>query len=130
MPTETSVTTSTSVGGLTYEIARLRNGNWVFGHASNIYEYDLLGKEIHRWAIPGYTAHHEAVEKPNGNLLIAVHKAGTENREGTGTYGDHIIELEQASGEVVNEWDLREVVDVYRHDLVNNEVDWFHMNAI
>lgn len=119
-----------SIGGVVYEIGRLRNGNWVFGHASNVYEYDMLGKEIHRWAIPGFTAHHETVEKPDGNLLIAVHKAGTKNREGTPTNGDHIIELERTSGEVVNEWDLREVVDVYRHDLVNNEVDWFHMNAI
>lgn len=120
----------TAIGGLTYEVGRLQNGNWVFGKGSHIYEYDMLGKEVNRWAMPGYIAHHEVTEKPDSNLLVAVHKVGTKNREGGKTDGDHVIELDRTSGEIVNEWDFRQVVDVYRRDLVNNNIDWFHMNAI
>ncbi len=118
------------LGGLAYEVGRLQNGNWIFGHDRMIYEYDVLGQEINRWAIPGYLTHHEVTEKPNGNILTAVHKIGTKNKDGGGTDGDHIIEIDRASGEIVGEWDLRQVADVYRRDLVNDAFDWFHMNAI
>jgi arylsulfate sulfotransferase len=120
----------TEIGGLPFEVGRLQNGHWVFGEASDVFEYDLLGKRINRWAIPGYRAHHEVTEKPDGNLLVAVHKTGTKNRDGGDTNGDHIIELARDTGEIVREWDLRQVLDVYRRDFVPDPVDWFHMNAI
>ncbi len=116
--------------GLAYEVLRLQNGNWVFGHDRTIYEYDILGQEINRWAIPGYLTHHEITEKPNGNLLAAVHKIGTKNKDGGGTNGDHIIELDRASGKIEGEWDMRQVLDVYRRSLVDDSFDWFHINAI
>lgn len=119
-----------AIGGVVYEVGRLQNGNWTFGHDRNVYEYDMLGQEINRWAVPGYIAHHETTEKPNGNLLVAVHKAGTKNKDGSATDGDHVIELERTTGKIVGEWDMRKILDVYRRDLVASNVDWFHINAI
>ena len=118
------------LGGLAYEVLRLQNGNWIFGHDRTIYEYSILGQEINRWTIPGYLNHHDITEKPNGNLLLAVHKLETQNKDGGGTNGDHVIELDRTSGKIVNEWDMRQVLDVYRRDLVNDSFDWFHINAI
>ncbi len=118
------------LGGLAYEVGRLRNGNWIFGHDGVIYEYSVLGRRVNRWDIPGYLSHHEVTEKPNGNILTAVHKIGTKNKDGGGTNGDHIIEIDRASGEILGEWDLRQVADVYRRSLVKDAFDWFHMNAI
>ncbi len=120
----------TFLGGLAYEVGRLQNGNWIFGHDDNIYEYDVLGRRVNRWAIPGYLTHHEVTEKPNGNILAAVHKIGTKNKDGGGTNGDHVIELERATGKIVREWDMRKILDVYRRSLVDDAFDWFHINAI
>jgi arylsulfate sulfotransferase len=110
--------------GIVYMVERFANGNLLFGHAQSIYEYDMLGKEIRRWDLPGYGYHHDVVEKPDGNLLVAVRKLDLS------TTDDHVIEVDRSSGGIVNEWDLRQVLDVYRRDLVDDDVDWFHMNAV
>lgn len=113
-----------SFGGIVFLVERLNNGNLLFGHGNAIYEYDMLGTEINRWDIPGYWFHHDVIEKPDGNLLVAVNKSNLDTVE------DHVIEVDRASGAVVNEWDLRQVLDVDRFDYIENETDWFHMNAI
>ena len=113
----------TFLDGTTHLINRLANGNLLFAEAGTVYEYDMLGREINRWEMPGYAFHHEIVEKPDGNFIIAVNKRSVETRD------DHIIELDRASGDVVTEWDLRQILDVSRTDLVDVENDWLHMNA-
>jgi arylsulfate sulfotransferase len=113
-----------SLGGMVYMVERLANGNLLTGYAQSIYEYDMLGKLINRWDIPGYGYHHDVIEKPDGNFLVAVLKLGL------ATTDDHVIELDRASGAIAKEWDLRQVLDVYRRDLVDDDVDWLHMNAV
>lgn len=113
-----------SFGAIVFMVERLRNGNLLFGQGTAIYEYDMLGREVARWEIPGYWFHHDVVEKPDGNLLIAVDKQGLETVE------DHVIELDRSSGEIVREWDLREVLDTARRDFLGDDVDWFHMNSV
>jgi arylsulfate sulfotransferase len=109
---------------LGWPVERLANGNLLFGFGAAVFEYDMLGREVNRWDIPGYWAHHDVIEKPDGNLLVAVDKTGI------GTIEDHVIEIDRATGAVVNEWDLRQILDVHRRDHSTNEQDWFHMNAI
>ncbi len=113
-----------SFGGMVAMTEPLANGNLLFLYGSAVYEYDMLGVEINRWDTPGYWTHHDVIEKPDGNLIVAVDKSGI------GTVEDFIIEIDRASGAIVNEWDLRQVLDMKRRDLVSDEVDWFHMNAI
>jgi arylsulfate sulfotransferase len=110
--------------GMVFSVERFANGNLLIGRGNTISEYDMLGTEIHRWDIPGYWFHHDVIEKPDGNLVVAVAKSGIETRD------DHVIEVDRSSGAIVNEWDLRQVLDVYRRDYSTDPVDWFHMNAI
>ena len=111
-------------------IDRLANGNLFFGDGATdrIYEVDLLGRVLRSWPMEGYSFHHMAVEMPSGNFLVTVNKSGLPTIE------DHVIEIDRASGRVVQEWDLRQALDPSRRawdtDLADLDVDWFHANAL
>ena len=108
----------------------LANGNLYFGDRSmnRIYEVDRLGGVVRSWGMPGYTFHHDVIEKPNGNFVATVNKIGAPTVE------DHVIEIDRATGAVVTEWDLRRSLQVDRRawptDLADLDVDWFHANAV
>jgi arylsulfate sulfotransferase len=122
-----------SYGRITWPIQRLRNGNFLVVNLYGVYEVDMLGNELMHNAIGGYRAHHDAIEMPNGNLLISVERYDAQINDGTGMVNaadDHVIEISRGSGQIVTEWDLRQLLDVDRHDLANGGGDWFHMNAI
>jgi arylsulfate sulfotransferase len=110
--------------GMTFLVERFENGHLRFGNGSSVYEMDMLGNEVRRWDFPGWTFHHEVIEKPDGNLLVAVSKVGES------TSDDRVIEIARTSGAVVREWDLREVLDPNRREFSPNAIDWFHMNGI
>ncbi len=109
---------------------RLQNGNLYFGDGSTnkIYEINMLGEILNTWDMPGYGFHHEVMEKPNGNFIVTV------NKSGISTVEDHIIEIDRNSGQIINEWDLRESLDqnrtVWDTNLADITVDWFHANAL
>ena len=107
-----------------FAIEPLANGNLLIGQGRAIFEFDWLGNQINRWPMPGYWYHHDVVEQADGNLLVAVIKLSI------ATIEDHVIELDRASGAIVNEWDLRTVLDVSRQVAGGTDTDWFHMNAI
>ncbi|HIF06134.1 MAG TPA: hypothetical protein EYQ64_04070, partial [Gemmatimonadetes bacterium] len=112
-------------GGLAYMIERFENGNLLFGFGEAVFEYDLLGRELRRWDISGYSYHHEVIEKPDGNLLVAVSKIAEPE-----TVNDRVIELDRNSGAIVREWDLRRVLDVSRRDFRGDDTNWLHNNGI
>ncbi len=112
------------IGGWIGPFHRLNNGNWIWAQGPSIFEYDMLGREVRRWAMPGYWQHHDLIEKPNGNLIVCVSK------EGLDTGLDHIIELDRSNGAVLREWDLRQILDVDRFDLFRNSYDWIHVNSV
>ena len=51
-------------------------------------------------------------------------------KHGLATGLDHIVELDRNSGQVVREWDLRQVLDINRYDLLWNAYDWIHVNSV
>ena len=110
--------------GRTTSPERFSNGNIIFGYESKIYEYTMLGEKVNEWDISGYSYHHDIIEKPGGNLIIAVDK------EGLDTIEDFAIELERESGDIVREWDFREVLDIERQSFDDDERDWLHVNAL
>lgn len=112
------------LGGIVTTAPRLANGNLGLMYGHSVYEYDMLGNVLNEWQVPGYWTHHEIVEKPDGNFILAVDKAGLETVE------DHIVEIDRTSGAIVQEWDLRALLDVDRRDLMGSDQDWLHMNAI
>lgn len=113
-----------SFGGLVFPVRILQNGNLMLSRGNFLYEYTWHGKRLNTWEMPGNIQHHDIVEKPNGNFIVAV------DREMLATVEDHIVEVDRKSGAIINQWDMRQILDVDRFDLVEDPVDWFHMNAI
>lgn len=107
-------------------IERLANGNWYFGDrsTSKIYEVNMFGNIIDTWPMPGYTFHHQVLEKPNGNLLATV------NKNGISTVEDHIIEIDRDTKAIINVWDFRQSLQQSRTTLTQDQQDWFHINAV
>ena len=119
---------SSVLGSLNYDdgVERLRNGNLYFGNIGSgaIHEVDMLGNIVDSWPLPGYDFHHQVLEKPNGNFIVAVDK------KGLATVEDFLIEIDRESKRIVDEWDLRELLQQDRKTLINNPTDWMHVNAV
>jgi arylsulfate sulfotransferase len=109
--------------GIIFPVRYTERNTLLIGFRDALKEFDYTGRLLRTIHLPGYRQHHEVLRKPNGNYLVAVDKLSESTVE------DHIIEVNQ-NGTVVNEWDLRQLLDVDRFDLVDNPYDWFHMNAI
>jgi arylsulfate sulfotransferase len=122
------------LGRLAFPIKRLANGNIGFIVFKTLYEYTMTGEQVNTWDMPGYHFHHEFLEMPNGNFIIAVDKDDAtifNGNEITSSPEDHIIEVDRNTGELLREWDFRQILDVTRYDVVDGSGgDWFHMNAI
>lgn len=118
---------------ISWPIQRFSNGNIFVGNGKGVYEYSMVGEELNYWGIDGYRVHHDLIEMPNGNLLLSVQKYGSTINNGTEVVessDDFALEFNTTSGAIVNEWDLRQVLDVDRHDFIDGGGDWFHMNAL
>jgi arylsulfate sulfotransferase len=104
------------------------NGNILTAISDVVYEFNRLGRNVRQIQLVGYSAHHEVLEikqgPRTGNLLVAVDETGASTQE------DRILELNRASGRIVNKWDLTQILDPTRNVLVNNSFDWLHNNAI
>ncbi len=117
-------------------IGQLANGNLCVIDNNVILEFNMLGALVNKTKMNDvYTAHHEWVELPNGNLLIAVSKSGTKILL-DGIYQsssqDYIVLYDRGAQQVVKEWDLAEVLDVSRDDLIHigGQGNWLHMNGL
>ncbi len=93
-------------------------------YQSGIMEIDLLGKVYYEYAIPG-GMHHDMLELPNGNLLVASDRSSFETVE------DYVVEIDKESGEVVWELDMATLIGMEEGGSINRtEDDWFHNNGI
>jgi len=111
-------------GGWTAPFEPLQNGAFRFGHSHRIYMYDKLGRRLNNWYLDGHQQHHDVYEKPNGNFLVPTSKLGLN------TALDFIVEVDRQSGEIIREWDLRQVLDVDRFELIRSPRDWLHVNSV
>ncbi len=117
------------LGGKIYR--HLENGNILTG----IDERNWLGRVITDRTLPSYlTFHHDAIQLPNGNVVACVSNARTEvvtiDGETVESTEDYVVEMDHATGEIVNAWDLRPLLDVDRKTWVNLDHDWFHANTL
>lgn len=143
----------------TSDIHVLENGNLITMadklyhtpyYGTSLYEIDFMGQIYQEYIVNG--VHHEVQELSNGNLIIASEKdfATTE---------DYILLMDRETGEILQEWDLKEVLwelpqiaDSTYHDarkldqlLFNPDTspellestamevslnDWFHNNSV
>jgi arylsulfate sulfotransferase len=109
---------------------RLANGNLYFGDGSSqkIYEVDMLGNIINSWDVGvfGYGFHHQVIEKDNGNFIL------TANKFSESTIEDYVVEIDRDNGLLLNSWDFKESLEYDRRawPANNQDVDWFHGNAL
>ncbi|WP_405266271.1 aryl-sulfate sulfotransferase [Cellulophaga sp. Ld12] len=105
---------------------RLANGNFYFANnePDAIYEVDLFGNIINTWDMPGFSFHHEVLEKPNGNFIVLVDK------HDASTIEDYIIEIDRSANEIITIWDLNESLDNTRTTLTTDSEDWIHVNGV
>lgn len=123
---------------ISYEcgIERLKNGNLYFGDVSNhrVFEIDFHGNVKKSWSFEGYTFHHNVIEKPNGNFIVAASSNTSQHLNGKPTINDIILEIERTSGAIVTEWDLKKILDenriVWMNNLDNSTVNWLHNNGL
>lgn len=118
-----------------WDNTRLKNGHMLISterlvnapyYMTGLYEIDLLGKIYNEYSLPG-GYHHDYVEMPNGNLLVA----SDDFNNDYGTVEDYIVELDRKTGEIVKTFDLK---DVLKMDDGKSEgwieYDWFHNNSV
>ena len=127
----------TEMGG-TLGVHQLRNGHLCIPtstvlhptyYKSGLMEIDLTGKIYQVYDVPG-GQHHDFVELPNGNLLVA------SDREDFSTVEDYVVEINRKNGKVVWELDMKDLIGMEEGQSASmdtdgsEETDWFHNNSI
>lgn len=116
-----------------YPFEPLENGNLIIGFSDIIREYNMLGEIISEINLPGYNFNNDIIELPNNNLACTVSKNGTtilNNENEINSEKDHFIEINRNSGTLIQEWDLREILDVDRNAITEVSSNWLDMNSI
>ena len=118
-----------------WKIDRLKNGHLLVSterlvnspyYMTGLYEMDLLGRIYKEYSLEG-GYHHDYYEMENGNLLVASDDFYNED----GTVEDYIVELDRLTGEVVKEFDLKDILDMRDGKSENwTSYDWFHNNSV
>lgn len=119
----------------TWEIGRLKNGHLLVSserllnppyYTAGLYEIDLLGKIYKEYKLPG-GYHHDYFELENGNLLVASDDFDSE----AGTVEDIVVEIDQKTGNIVKEWDLKDILNMSDGQMEDwSAYDWFHNNSV
>ena len=116
-----------------WDIKRLNNGHLLLGsnrllespyYTTGLMELDLLGKVYYEYKLPG-GYHHDVVELPNSNLLVAT------NNFVNNTVEDYIVEIDRTTGKIVKEWDLTKILPMDQgKNEYTTDYDWFHNNSV
>ncbi|WP_343210330.1 aryl-sulfate sulfotransferase [Anaerolentibacter hominis] len=114
-------------------LKRLANGHLMISssrvlktqyYTTGLYEIDLSGKVYNDYLVPG-GQHHDFWELPNGNLLVC------SDARDFSTVEAHVVEIDRATGEVVDEIDLSKLLNPKDGGSINRtDEDWFHNNAV
>ncbi|GAA4892440.1 aryl-sulfate sulfotransferase [Ferrimonas pelagia] len=96
-------------------------GSYTFVRGQKLFEMDLTGRMARDERLPrGYQdATHEAVEMPNGDVLVRAAKRNYLRPDGTivHTVRDHILQIDP-KGQLVDVWDLNTILDPMRDDFL------------
>jgi len=111
----------------------LENGYLLVGAGNTIREYSLLGEIKNEINQQSYIFHSDAIELPNGNFAACITKSGSSIETEQSTYpsqADFFIEINRNTGSIIQEWDMREILDVDRNFNQTSAGNWLQMNAI
>ena len=116
-----------------WDIQRLNNGHLLLSsnrlinppyYTVGLVEMDLLGKIYYEYTLPG-GYHHDVFEMENGNFLIA-----SDNFD-EGTVEDYIVEMDRSTGNIINEYDLKDIIPTEEgNNAYTTDYDWFHNNSV
>ena len=119
--------------GYTKGMTMLQNGSILLSSAnegpditstSGVVEVDMLGFVHHEYEIEG-GYHHDAYELPSGNLIILTSKLDS------GSFADHIVEIDRETGKVIKSWNLRDIVTAIDANLIQEgEISWGWINSV
>ena len=108
-------------GGVMMGFRQNPDGALTWGYGQRYAKYDIMGRKIWNRLLPeGYDDFsHAMVPMENGNYLIRVSDANYKRADGRNvrTIRDVIIEVNEA-GEVVDDWNLNNILDPYRSDVI------------
>ncbi len=130
--------------GETFTLTRSTSGSFWTGSLNTIVEVNKLGRTLHSFELSDHTLHHEILQVGSddpthaspgesehaGNLLVLA------SLNGADTVQDHILELEPQTGEVLNDWDMKALLDPSRTTYIDPEEwapgsgDWLHANGV
>jgi len=132
--------------GETFTLRRSIAGNFLTGSLDTLIEVNTLGRVLHTSKLTDHTLNHELLQigcKDNsegtqdgtlsnyaGNILALASK------NGAATVQDRILELDGATGSLLNDWDLTQVLDPTRTTFIDPAVwspgvdDWLHDNGL
>jgi len=118
-----------------WDNTRLSNGHMLISterlvnspyYMSGLYEIDMLGKVYMEYSIKG-GYHHDYYELPNGNILVCSDDFNNED----GTVEDYIVELDRETGNIVKQFDLKNILEMTDGQSENwSSYDWFHNNSV
>lgn len=109
---------------------RTSAGTLLTGSVDTIVEVDMLGRLLRTVPISGYWFHHEILQLPGGNVLVAASK------DDTATIEDRVLDVDYTSGKLAQEWDMARVLDPTRTVFVDTQGvaalpgDWIHINGL
>ena len=109
------------MAGIMMGFRQNNDGAFTWGYGQRYVKYDLMGREIFNRQLPdGYADFSHALEPmENGHYLIRVSDANYRRADGRNvrTVRDVIIEVNEA-GEVVDDWNLNNILDPYRSTVI------------
>lgn len=119
------------IGEIGHVMKRLPNGNLLIQGSRQgstqdnlLLEIDMLGRTVAIRAEVQTGIHHDVSIMPNGNLLVL--------STAPNSFEDGVVEVDAKSGEVVQWWDFRAILDPSRPPQPRNleKRDWLHLNGI
>ena len=119
------------IGEIGHVMKRLPNGNLLIQGSRQgstqdnlLLEIDMLGRTVAIRAEVQTGIHHDVTVMPNGNLLIL--------STAPNSFEDGVVEVDAKSGQVLQWWDFRTILDPGRPPQPRNpeKKDWLHLNGI
>jgi arylsulfate sulfotransferase len=133
--------------GETFTLRRSISGTFLTGSFDTVVEVTKLGRILRTFKLADYTLNHEIVQigsadnaegVPSGTKSkYAGHILVLASKNEASTIQDHILELDAETGEVLDTWDLAQVLDATRMTYIDAERwdisqngDWLHDNGL
>jgi arylsulfate sulfotransferase len=111
-------------GDIGHIMKQLDNGHLLIQKDNSLVEIDMLGNHVAVRTEAPTGIHHDMSFTDDGNMLIL--------SSAPSSFEDGVVEMDGESGEYVQAWDFRKIIDPERPPQPRNlePLDWVHLNGI